>query len=279
MPWVPELFSTPALAQIEDRHWLDELNAVPYFAGFLTGETEALIKSFAGEPEVHYPVSGRVKGERAFTAYAAATARWLEEREASIENTSLLRTEGRSIGEGVLHLGGEEGHTDLPVAIVVDRRSDGRLEEVRIYYSSLLLTGRHVHRPPLLQADSELHGSDVVGDYQRALAAGDVDAILAAFEPGGYARQPSGGDYVHRGPEGLRDFYEWLFSNGGGIPLEHCSVTDDGHTCAVEYNVVRWGRTELSPEAGVAVYVRGESGKLAAARIYDDVDPPLDAAT
>ena len=27
------------------------------------------------------------------------------------------------------------------------------------------------------------------------------------------------------------------------------------------------------PEAGIAVYVRGQSGKLAAARIYDDADP------
>ena len=40
-------------------------------------------------------------------------------------------------------------------------------------------------------------------------------------------------------------------------------------------NVVAWGRTELPPEAGIAVYVRGDSGKLAAARIYDDTDPPL----
>jgi hypothetical protein len=278
VPWIPELFSAPALAQIEDRHWLEELNAIPYFAGFLTGETDALIKSFTGEPEVHYPARGRVKGKRAFAAYAAATKGWLEEREASIENTSLLRTERRSIGEGVLHLGGQEGRIDLPVAIVVDQRSNGRLEEVRIYYSSLPLTGRHVHRPPLLQADPELHGSDVVGEYQRALAAGDVNAIVAAFEPDGYAREPAGGAHVHQGPQGLRKFYEWLFSNKGGIALEHCSVTDDGRACALEYNVVRWGQTELSPEAGVAVYVRGESGKLAAARIYDESDPPLGAA-
>jgi hypothetical protein len=32
---------------------------------------------------------------------------------------------------------------------------------------------------------------------------------------------------------------------------------------------------ELPPEAGFAVYVRGESGRLAAARIYDDADPPI----
>ena len=66
-----------------------------------------------------------------------------------------------------------------------------------------------------------------------------------------------------------------MFANGGGIGLEHCAVTDDEHACALEYNVVRWGRTELPPQAGVAVYVRAEGrGKLAVARIYDDVDPP-----
>jgi hypothetical protein len=69
--------------------------------------------------------------------------------------------------------------------------------------------------------------------------------------------------------------YQLFFSNGGGIPLEHCAVTDDGRACALEYNVVAWGRTALSPGAGLAVYVRGDSGKLAAARVYDDSDPPL----
>jgi hypothetical protein len=39
--------------------------------------------------------------------------------------------------------------------------------------------------------------------------------------------------------------------------------------------VVRWGRTDLPPEAGLAVYVRGSTGKLACVRIYDDADPPL----
>jgi hypothetical protein len=105
---------------------------------------------------------------------------------------------------------------------------------------------------------------------------GDVDAISATFEPGAYAREPAGGDeYVHRGVDGLRAFYERLFSNGGGIPLVHCALADNGRACALEYNLVRWGTAEMPPDAGVAVYVRGETGKLAAARIYDDVDPPL----
>jgi hypothetical protein len=38
---------------------------------------------------------------------------------------------------------------------------------------------------------------------------------------------------------------------------------------------VHRGRTDLLPEAGLAVYVRGPGGKLASARIYDDCDPPL----
>jgi hypothetical protein len=64
-----------------------------------------------------------------------------------------------------------------------------------------------------------------------------------------------------------------MFANSGGIGLEHCALTDDGVRCAIEYNCVRWGGTELPPQAGV-VYERGSSGLLAAARIYDDVEPP-----
>ena len=96
---------------------------------------------------------------------------------------------------------------------------------------------------------------------------------MAAFVPGASVREPAGRDYTHRGADELRALYERFFSNGGGIPLEHCALTDDGRACALEYNVVAWGRTPLAPQAGLAVYVRGESGRLVAARIYDDTDP------
>ena len=144
-----------------------------------------------------------------------------------------------------------------------------------MYYSTWPLTGGHAIRPPMLQPDPEVHEGDVVGEYQRALAAGDVDGVVAAFEPGAYVREPAGGRHVHRGTDELHALFTRFFSNGGGIPLEHCTVTDDGRSCALEYNVVAWGRTQLPPEAGIAVYVRGDSGKLAAARIYDDTDPPI----
>jgi hypothetical protein len=166
------------------------------------------------------------------------------------------------------------------LALAADHAEDAegeRIVEMRLYFSSWQLTGRHANRPPLLQPSLDLHEPDVVGDYQRALATGDVEGVLAAFEPDGYLREPAGDDYVHRGTDELRSLYERFFSNDGGIPLELCTVTDDGRACALEYNVVTWGRTELPPEAGLAVYVRGDSGRLAAARVYDDCDPPVRA--
>jgi len=278
VPWVPEYFSAPALAQIEDTRRGEELIAVSYFAGLMAGEIDALTRSFAGEPELHHPIRGRVRGARAFSEFAAETKTWLEQRNATIEDVGVIVSERRGVEEVLLHLGGEAGQVDLPVAIVADRQPDRRIDELRIYFSTWPLTGRHANRPPLLQPDRKLREPDVVGEYQSALAGGDLDAIMAAFEPGAYAREPAGGRYIHEGPEGLREFYGQLFSNDGGIPLEHCTVTDNGSACALEYNVVRWGRTELPPEAGIAVYVRGENGGLAAARIYDDADPPLGRA-
>jgi hypothetical protein len=67
----------------------------PYFAGLLAGETEALIKSFGGEPEPHHPVRGRVKGARAFECFVDETNTWLAERNASVDNVDLMVTDRR----------------------------------------------------------------------------------------------------------------------------------------------------------------------------------------
>jgi SnoaL-like domain len=274
VPWLPELFTAPALEHLEEKRHRRFIT-VPYFDGVVTGQFDAIVESFAGEPEVHHPRRGRIKGERAFREYLADTSAWLAERHIEVEEVDHAVKEGTGFEEVLLHLDGDAGRINLPAAITGNRLADGRIVELRIYYSSGPLYGVHLNRPPLLQPDPGALQSDVVAEYQRALAAGDVDAIVAAFEPDGYVRDPRGAEYVHRGPNALRTFYERMFSNGGGIPLEHCAVFDDGRACALEYNVVRWGDTELPPEAGMAVYVRGESGKLAAARIYDDVNPPV----
>ena len=274
MPWAPELFSAPVLARLEEQRQ-HKLVDVPLWDGLMTGELDALIGSFAGQPEVHHAVRGRIRGAQEFGAFVTGLNAWFRRLHVSVEEVDGVAAQRHGFDEVILRVDGTSGRIGLPVATVADKRFDRRIKELRMYYSSWPLTGRHATRPPLLQPDPELRESDVVADYQDALASGDVEAIVAAFEPGAYAREPAGGRYIHRGHDGLRAFYEQLFSNGGGISLEHCAVLDDARACALEYNVVRWGKTELPPQAGLAVYVRGQSGKLVAARIYDDIEPPL----
>ena len=280
MPWMPEVFAAPLAEprRVEARREEDVASAndaIAYYEGILAEEPEALVRSFAGQPRVNDPRVGYVEGARALRAFVSGTVDWLRERDAVVENVALTRTETRTVEEVVLHLlNDEDGRVELPVAIVADRNPDRTLKAIRVYHSMWPLTGEHAVRPPLLLADPELHAAGVVGDYQQALAEGDLQGIVNTFEPDGYAREPSGGAYLHRGAEGLRTLYEHLFANGGGIALEHCNVTDDGVRCSIEYNGVRWGVTEIPPQAGVAVYERGTTGLLAAARIYDDVEPP-----
>ena len=275
MPWMPEVFTAP-IAEARRAEDVVPNDALPYYDGILAEQPDALVRSFAARQAVlDDPRLGHIEGAGAFTAFVVDQVAWLRERDAVVENVALTRTPTRTIEEVVLHLANDDGRrVELPVAIVSDRNPDRTLKAIRVYHSMWPLTGRHTVRPPLLPEDPSLHAEGTPGDYQRALAEGDLEGIMETFEPDGYAREPSGGAYLHRGAEALRELYAHLFANGGGIPLEHCTLTDDGVRCAIEYNCVRWGVTDIPPQAGVAVYERGSSGLLSAARIYDDVEPP-----
>src|ERR671913_1064765 len=264
MPWIPEVFSAPLAAALraQDEEVTSTNDAVPYFEGILADEPDALVRSFAArQPVLDDPRVGYVEGTRELRAFATGTAEWLRERDAVVENVILTRTPARTVEEVVLNLLADDGRrVELPVAVVSDRNPDRTLKVIRVYHSTWPLTGEHRVRPPLLPADPNLHAEGTPGDYQRALAEGDLQGILATFEPEGYAREPSGAAYLHRGIEALRDLYTHLFANGDGIGLEHCTLTDDGVRCAIENNCVRGGLRDIPPQAGVAVYERGSSG-------------------
>jgi hypothetical protein len=278
MPWMPEVFTGPIAdaRRARDAETENANDAVPYYEGILADEPDALVRSFAArQPVLDDPRVGRVEGARELRAFVTGTAEWMRERDAVVENFALTCTPARTVEEVVLNLLSDEGgRVELPVAIVTDRNPDRTLKVVRVYHSTWPLTGEHRVRPPLFPADSNLHSEGTPGVYQRALAEGDLARIVATFEPDGYAREPSGAAFLHRGTEVLYELYGHMFANSGGITLEHCTLTDDGTRCVIEYNCVRWGDTEISPQAGVAVYERGPGGLLAAARIYDDVEPP-----
>ena len=121
MPWLPELFSAPALQRILDERRQERLTAVPYFDGLITGETDALIESFAGEPELHHPVRGRIKGAQAFGRFVTNTNTWIAERNVTIEDVNFIVTPRRGIEEVVLRIDGDDGRIELPLALAADR--------------------------------------------------------------------------------------------------------------------------------------------------------------
>ena len=164
-----------------------------------------------------------------------------------------------------------------PVAVVAES-PDERSIVFRSYFSRWPFDGRRHLRPSIL-GPGHVHPHDVVGRYQAALDAGDTEAVVSTFTADGYFREPIGPPFAHRGSSELRSYFSTCFSAGGGIGLEHCSMTDDGVRCALEYNCVRWGSHELAPQAGLAVFERSPDGLLVAARVYDDVEPPVSRAS
>ena len=242
-----------------------------YLNTLLTGDRYRLLGDFAAEPAIDDPLGGRVRDVASFNRFFDERQAWLVERQAGVELLRSTSKDQRTVCETLLHLQLPAGEIALPVAVVGELTAHNRLRAIRVYHSQWPLIGAHRLRPPLLPLDPALALTDVIAEYQQALHDGDIPGIVGAFEEDGYFREPAGGENIYRGSEKLHEFMTHLLGSGG-IHLEHCTATDDGIVCAIEFNAVRFGRRDLQPQAGVAVYERGRSGRLHAARIYDDVN-------
>jgi hypothetical protein len=198
---------------------------------------------------------------------------WLAERHAQVTTLASTYAGGRAVVELLVSLDGTGPELAWPVAVVAESPDD--LSVVfRTYCSQWPVDGRRYVRPPILRS-GKVDLGDVVARYQQAVEAGDTEAVVNTFAADGYFREPIGPHPTHRGTAELRSFFAGRFGAGGGIGLQNCAMTDDGVRCALEYNCVRWGGHDLSPQAGLGVYERGPDGLLAAARVYDDVEAPI----
>jgi hypothetical protein len=242
-----------------------------YLPLLLNGRNADLLNLFAAGPVIDDPITGRATGREAVEQFVAETTAWLKERQARLEHLRTTQTPQRAVAEYILHLLLDGRAVPLPVAVVGEHAMGQGLQMIRVYHSMWPLIGAHHVRPALLPTDKTLKVTGVVETYQHALAVGDVDEIMSVFEPDGYFREPAGGEHIYQGTEKLRDFMSSILGLGG-ITIEHCTVTDDGVACAIEFSAVKFGPHPLIPQAGVAVYERGPSGLLHAARIYDDVN-------
>jgi len=253
------------------RGWLSDV----YLPALVAGQADQLVLRLGDRATVDDPIFGRTNGMPALGRYLEEVAAWLGKHDAKFDKVAFTMGSDRDVTEGMLGLTFEGRAVSVPVAIVAERRKE-REVEVRLYYSTKPINGTHAVRSPLLPQDDEIPVPPPVSAHLGALARGDVAGIVASFEVGGTVRDPAGESYKRDDDGGtLKAFYQRLLTapgTTGGVEVLNGGRADDGSTCALEYTIVKVHGKGVPPQAGLAVYERGESGLLRAARVYEDVE-------
>jgi ketosteroid isomerase-like protein len=275
MPWFPDFTSAVELVRKQTRAAGHADPVGEYFAALNDGDPHVLETVWPGEVVIYDPRAGEVRGHRQVQQFVRHNLSWLAGLHARAETVASTVVGGRAVVELLAHLDHDGRKLAWPIAVVAESPDD-RSVVFRTYCSQWPVDEQRHFRPAILKP-GDAHPGDVVGRHLAAVTAGDVEAAVGTFAPDGHFRGPFGSHDDHRGAGELRSFFTECFSAGGGIGLEHCVVTDDGVRCALEYNCVRWGVHDLRPQAGIGVYERGPDGLLAAARVYDDIEPPAES--
>jgi hypothetical protein len=249
------------------RGWLSDVY-VPALLDPDEKSLAALAQRLGNKATVDDPIFGRASGLPALERYVADMSKWLKEHKAQYEKVAFTTGIDRDVTEGTLLLTFESKTVDLPVAVVAERRRS-REVELRLYYSTQPIKGTQAARSPLVPDQPKLALPKPVDDHVTALQAGDVGALLSTFEEDGAMCEARGMEHTKK--EGLRGFYEKLVGGGGVVVLKG-GAADDGRTCALEYTLVKLGGRAVPPQAGLAVYERGDSGLLRYVRVYDDLE-------
>jgi hypothetical protein len=272
MPWFPDFTSAVELARRQTRDTALADPAAEYLHALNDGKVHDLETAWPGEIVVYDPRAGEIRSHHQLRQFIGDNHAWFAAHEARIETVASTSANGRAVLELVAHLTGDDGQPIAwPVAVVAESAHELSIS-FRTYCSQYPVDPRRPVRPAILPSGADRPG-DIVGRYLAAQEIGDTETIVNTFAPDGYYREPIGTRLVHRGAAELRSFFtERLGTTGIGV--QECAVTDDGMRCAVEYNCIRWGDHALSPQAGLTIFERGPDGLLAAARGYDDIQPP-----
>jgi hypothetical protein len=250
------------------RGWLSDV----YFPALVdVSMRDEAISSLAArlgpKATVDDPVQGRAAGLDAVRALLDKTAAWLAERRATYQRLAFVQGVDRDATEGALALtiGGEA--TELPVAVVAERRKS-REVEVRVYFDGTAF-GAGAARAPLVAESAEVLLPPPIGELLDALAKGDVTAIGAQFEEEGAVRAARGARHAKK-DGGLAAYFATRVA-GGGIEVARGGTADDARTVALEITLTKAHGRAVAPQAGLLVFERGDSGLLRWLRVYGDL--------
>ena len=221
---------------------------------------------------LYSPLDGEIKGRNNIKNYIINQKEWLISKKAKVDVINTIDNDNRIVIELVINYNKQDILIELPVGVVLDIENKS-INNIRIYHSTWPITGEHVIIKPILEPEKLRDEPDIISLYMQGIKNADKDFVLSLFEENAYVQEPSGLKFRHYGKTGREKFYNMTLRNGG-VPLKHCTSTYDGKHFAVEYIFDEWGHKKFEPQAGITVYEIGESGKIAAVRIYDDASPP-----
>ena len=212
----------------------------------LAGDPVGLLKAFPDGVRIDDQRVGRVEGRAALEDYCRSSSGWMAERQARGRLIVSTADASRVVGEFELELSRAVGRsrcrspssssrTGPPGACgSASTTASGRC-------SATMSSARRCSRRTRSSAN-RTWSATTSGRSRRGCR-----GIVSTFEPDGCFREPAGDVYRVCGTEALAPFFARFFSAGGGIILEHCTVTEDGDRTALEFNAVRWGGVELPP--------------------------------
>ena len=245
------------------RGWLSDV----YFPAILDGALGPLSIRLGPRATVDDPMFGRTTGLPALDGLLKQVHEWLVKTSAVYTRGHFTTGIDRDVTEGRLALNVDGNAVDLPVAVVAERRRS-REVELRVYYATRPVTGKSAPRPALLTHKNDLVLPPLVVDHLDSMKKGRIDQVLACFEADAVVTDPFGIARANVGG-GLRAYYEKLLA--GGWDVHRGGAADDGRTCAVEVSLTKSACKDISPQAGLMVYEKGDSGLIRAIRVYDDL--------
>jgi hypothetical protein len=245
-----------------------------YFPALLSGEAESLARRLGERATLDDPMFGQTSGAVALEKELKERASWLTSRGASFANRGLIVGSDREVTEGLLSLNADGRPIVIPVAVVAEKRRE-REVDLRLYYSTRGFSQKPAPRPSVLASESVVVPPPVA-THLDALSRADLGAAIASFEHDATLCAPDGTSYggsSSRPPLGA--YFEMLIAPGGdakgGTTLQARARADDGNACALECALVVFRGRDMPPQATLAVYDRGDSGLLKAARLYGNI--------